>query len=185
MIKNNSRRRFICYKTLNMKCGFFVVLSLFSLLAAAQPRLKVYGYSQVFTPGMIPAEDARDDNGEKKIKMPRFITNYFIFIETDSSIKIEPYEIWIGNKWDTVAGLSVVARPVMSEYPEKKELVPIGKGRVIQLSVGDTLRRGVSRSVAVKTMMKENELIIGYRWKGKKYYARLKKLVELPPVHGA
>jgi hypothetical protein len=153
-------------------------------LMAAQPPLKIYGYSQVFTPGMVPSEDAVDEGSGRKIEMPRFIVNYFIFIAADSGKKILPSEIWIGGKWDTVSGQTRVNTPFISEYPEKRTLVPATKLKVQQLVIGDTLRRQVKRSVTIQKMMKENQLIIVYWWNGKKYYARLKKIVELPPVHG-
>jgi len=103
-----------------MKYSLLLAFNIAALLASSQPVIKVYGYSQIFIPGMIFSEDAVDENGKKIPPRPRFATNYFIFIEADSSVKIQAREIWIGSKWETVANQRLVPRPVIDIYADKR-----------------------------------------------------------------
>lgn len=72
----------------------------------------------------------------------------------------------------------------MTEHPEKKQLVGATKLTVHLLNPGDTLLKPPLLTGSLKKLMKENELVLAYVWKGKKYYAALKKLTELEPVQG-
>lgn len=167
-----------------MKGYFFLVGICFSLLACAQPKVVLYGYSQKFIPGAHPADEIAVEGGEQKIKPPRVITNYIIYMQADSALDIIPASIWVGNKWDTVVGKNLIHTPLMVEYPQKRTLVPATKQKVYEIVMGDTLKVLPSLSSKLSKQMKENELIVGYWLKGKKYYATLKKLVELEPLLG-
>jgi hypothetical protein len=163
-----------------MKRCFLIGFLLMGVLAFAQPTLKLYGYSQITTPGTIRVDIP--ENGGQQTKAPLFFTNYYIFIGTASSITIQPKEIWVEGKWRKVSSLEVVITPFISG-PKKEVLVPSTKLKVRQLNTGDTLSN-VKPSAALIKMMKNNELIISYIWKGKKYYAALKKLTVLEKIHG-
>jgi transcription antitermination factor NusG len=167
-----------------MKRSLLIISFFASQAILAQPAVKLYAFSQMFTPGMVPSEDAPDENGGKRVKGPRTVTNYYIFIAADTSIKIQAREIWIDGKWDTIASLQTVVTPFISEYPRKTTLVPATKNKVQQVNIGEPLKRTVVQTALLKKMMKENEVIVAYIWKGKKYYLSLKKLTVLEIIHG-
>lgn len=133
---------------------------------------------------MVRQNDAPDENGGQPIASPRFVTTYYIYTACSPITVISPIAIWIGGKWDTITSASIVKTPVMIEVPENKQLVPATKLAVKQIAIGDSLRKPMFISPGLQKMMKENEVLIYYIWKGKKYYLKLKKLVVLDPVHG-
>ncbi|HUR66553.1 MAG TPA: hypothetical protein VMZ03_09390 [Chitinophagaceae bacterium] len=151
-----------------------------STVALAQPSLKLYGYSQVTTPGTIRV-DIPEEGGEKT-KAPLFFTNYYIFISTSSSTTIQPKEIWIDGKWRKTANQETVITPFFSAGPERKILVPFTKLKVTRLHTWDTPGT-IKPSATLKKLMKNNELIVSYLWKRKTYYATLKKLTVLEKIH--
>lgn len=152
-------------------------------MLAAQPVVKLYGYSQEYTPGNIPV-NVPDENGNKQPRRSFVTTNYYIYVSVDTKTDIQLQEVWVGGKWDTVISQQVVATPVVVSYPVKKTLVASTKQKVLQLNKGDSVTRVITPSVSLKKMMKGNELIVAYLWKGKKYYAALRKLSVLPVLHG-
>lgn len=167
-----------------MKGSLLAVFILTSIFCFSQPSVKVYGYSQNFVPGMVKQNDVPDENGGQPAASPRVHTNFYIYISTASTVSISPAAIWIAGKWDTITGLQVVKTPVINEVPAKKQLVAATTKIVRQVSIGDTLRKPIILSSGLRKKINENELVIIYIWKGKKYYAALKKLVVLDPVHG-
>lgn len=167
-----------------MKGVLLIPILLVGAFSCAQPSVKLFGYSQKFVPGMVPQEDLPDENGGQPVKRPRVITNYYIYTATATSVTIVPTAIWIGGKWDTITSQQVIKSPVFTEVPEKKQLVPLTSRVVKQLNIGDTLQSPLAGIGKLKKMMSENEVIISYTWKGKRYFIPLKKLSALEPVHG-
>lgn len=167
-----------------MKGSLLTALLLTSYISFSQPSIKLYGYSQKFVPGMARQNDAPDENGGQPIAQPFVKTNYYIYLSSFPSTVITPIAIWIAGKWDTITSASIVKTPVKTDIPGEKQLVPATKLTVKQISIGDTLHKPMFSSPTLEKMMKENELIIYYTWKGKKYFAKLKKLVVLETVHG-
>ena len=163
-----------------MKRCLLICFLLIDVAAFAQPSLKLYGYSQVTTPGMIRVEEP--ENGGVKTKAPLFFTNYYIFIASAKSVNIQPLEIWVDGKWRKTGNLETVTTPYYSGGPERKLLVARTKLKVKKLNTGDTLST-LKPSATLRKMMKDNELILSYSWKGKKYYAALKKLTVLEKIH--
>lgn len=165
-----------------MKKCLLICFVLATEILAAQPVLKLYGYSQEVIPGNIPV--VPDENGGIKPKRAVVNTQYYIYVQADSAVQVQLVEVWLAGQWDTVSSQSVVATPVIVSYPEKKTLVPVTRKKVLQLNPGDILTGVMKPSAALQKLMKANALVVAYLWKGKKYYAALKKLVVLPVMHG-
>jgi len=154
---------------------------LISLAGAAQPSVKLYGYSQVSTPGMVPQRDIPNENGGTvKTRIYDSIISFFIY--TRASVAIRPSQVYLNGKWQSATSLAISSTPVKSEQPVKKTLVPSTKLKVLQLLPGD-LVSNMTISSSLKKMMAVNELIVAYTWKGKKYYVPLKKITVLQPIH--
>lgn len=167
-----------------MKRCLIIGLVLVSQSVTAQPFIKLYGYSQVFVPGMIPQEDIPGENGERSRGRSNVVTNYYIFMAASPAAIIQPREIWLDGKGFKAINQQQVKTPVRVDYPEKKTLVPATTLRVTQLALGDSLSASSKPAKALRTLTAGNQLVIVYSWKGKRYYAVVKKLKVLRPVYG-
>jgi len=148
-----------------MKWSFLVISFSSALIACAQPKIIIHGYSQQFTPGTIPTRDVVGENA-------------------DVPIKIIPSAVWVDGKWDTVAAKNIIKTPFVTDYPSKKTLVPATTKKVYEIIMGDTLIQAIVPTAKLKKQMNDNELIFAYWWNGKKYFAVLKKLTVLEPLLG-
>lgn len=164
-----------------MKKVLVVAAVMISQLAFSQPRVKLYGYSRDFLPGMAPQRDIPGEDGGQSIKRPSVITEYYIF--TSSTAVIQPKEIWLAGNWYSVSNSVAQATPVLVNDAEKKQLVPATTQKVLRIERGDTINTAIKTTPALQKMTAANELIISYLWKGKKYYTAIKKLVVLEPLH--
>jgi hypothetical protein len=161
----------------------FIILSFFVLQqAVAQPAIKLYGYSQKVTPGIVPAREATDEN-EQPVRKPVKRIAYFIYLASKNLSLIQPQKIWIGKNCFSVIRTSAVKTPVFSDDPAHKLLVGRTTLKVGQLQLGDTLHLKELPS-AVRNLQKQSVLILSYKYNGRTYYTSLKKLVELPPLEG-
>jgi Na+-transporting NADH:ubiquinone oxidoreductase subunit NqrB len=167
-------------KRVKMKKGFLISALLFSLVMAGQPALKLYGFSRVSTPGMVPAREF-DENGRTINKPANESIGYFIYLAANASLKIQPREIWIMGKRYTVSSAPVIQSPVVAG---KDTLVKSTSLKVQELKWNNSPLNTTSLSKAVKKMTTANELVLKYQWKGKTYYKALKKINVLEPVFG-
>ena len=175
----------ISHLAINTKMKTIIIITslIISQAVFAQPNVKLYGYSQEITPGMVPQRGIPDEsNGGRVIKTPAVTTYYYVY--TRASVFIQPDEIWIGGKWHIATSKLIKEMPVVTESPVKKTLVPFTKLKVLQVEQGDTLTSIPFITPVLKKMMTTNELIVSYTWKGKKNYAALKKLSVLETIHG-
>lgn len=167
-------------KRVKMKKGFLISALLFSLVMAGQPALKLYGFSRVSTPGMVPAREF-DENGRTINKPANESIGYFIYLAANASLKIQPKEIWIMGKRYRVSSAPVIQSPVVAV---KDTLVKSTSLKVQELKWNNNLLNTTSLSKSVKKMTAANELVLKYQWKGKTYYKSLKKISKLEPVFG-
>jgi len=167
-----------------MKRCSIAVLLLISQAVPAQPVVKLYGYSQVFVPGMIPQDDVPDENGGKPVKKSHVVTNYYFFIAASPAAIVQPNEIWLDGKGFKAIRQQVVKTPVTSDSPEKKTLVAATTLKVTQLTLGDSLTSAPKPTQTLRRLMAANQFVLVYSWKGKRYYTAIKKLTVLSPVHG-
>ena len=149
------------------------LLACFQSLAHAQNGVKLYGYFQSVSPGIISKEQS---NNEK-------LFNYFMYLSSSNKSRLYPVEAWIKGKR---VGLTyeLTKTPVIKfkdegvvQNPEKIILVPSTTSKVYQLT-GTSIVDGKNFSKA-KTLSSSNELVVVYKLNGKFYYATLKKLSEL------
>lgn len=164
-----------------MKTILIITGLIISQTGFTQPKVKLYGYSQEFMPGMVPQRDIPDENGGQPIKRPVTVIQYSIF--SVSSADIQPKELLMGGNWYKITGSAIQSTPVLSADAEKKQLVPRTNLKVLRIDKGDTVNNIIKISPAIKKIVDSNELVVSYLWKGKKYYASLKKLVILAPLH--
>ncbi|MBN8675662.1 MAG: hypothetical protein J0L56_16135 [Chitinophagales bacterium] len=163
-----------------MKKGLLITALLFSLVMAGQPALKLYGFSRVSTPGMVPAREF-DEQGRTISKPANASTDYFIYLSANASLKIQPKEIWIMGKRYLVNSAPFIQSPVIAG---KDTLVKTTSLKVQELKWNNSPLNTTSLSVAVKKLAATNELVLKYQWRGKTWYKTVKKIKELEPVFG-
>jgi hypothetical protein len=174
-----------------MKQKNFLLLTLIisGLSTFAQPSVKLYAYSQVVTPGMVP-KGVIDENGNTVNIKKESPINYYIFAAYNSSIKISFGEIWIKGKFYNTEIKNVDSTPVVltneniPQNPSKEILVPATKLKVISIVPGKTKNSSLARSPSFIKMTKRAELIVSYIYRGKKYFIEIKKIKLLQPVVG-
>lgn len=167
-------------KRIKMKKGLLITALLFSLVMAGQPALKLYGFSRVSTPGMVPAREF-DENGRTINKPANESIGYFIYLAANASLKIQPKEIWIMGKRYRVSSAPVIQSPVVAG---KDTLVKATSLKIQELQWDNKPSTTTSTPATVKKLAATNELVLKYQWKGKTYYKSLKKISELEPVFG-
>lgn len=167
-------------KRIKMKKGLLITALLFSLVMAGQPVLKLYGFSRVSTPGMVPAREF-DENGRTISKPANESVGYFIYLAANTSLKIQPKEVWIKGKRYLVNSAPVIQSPVIAG---KDTLVKATSLKILELRWDNNPSTTTSAPATVKKLAATNELVLKYQWKGKTWYKMVKKIKELEPVFG-
>lgn len=166
-----------------------LVLGLICLaqLVQAQPVLKWYAFSQVSTPGMIPAKVPRED-GQPAVETPRFNTTYYIYVSMQPTSSISLEKVWIGGKQYKTYFAPVDSTPVVNYHygignkVDITTMVPRTKLQVLQLVVQEEISQpDYKPTPVVSKMIGKSALVISYRYKGKLYYSYISKFKELLP----
>jgi hypothetical protein len=163
-----------------MKKGLLITALLFNLVIAGQPPLKLYGFSRVSTPGMVPAREF-DENGRAIGKPANESVGYFIYLAANASLKVQPKEIWIMGKRYMISSAPVIQSPVIAG---KDTLIKATSLQIQELKWDNSPLNTTNLSLTVKKLTAANELVLKYQWKGKTWYKTVKKIKELEPVFG-
>src|SRR5690349_13796232 len=140
-----------------MKRLLLISSLLFGKQLLAQPPLKVYAYSQEFTPGMATS---------REIGKPAHKTVYYIYIATQNKTSIQPRELYLNGQWYSVASAKTVKTPVIIEQPAKKTLILAGNSKVIKIELGVPLKNGSEESEKSRQKFLKSKLFMSYIWKG-------------------
>ena len=162
-----------------------MILFAFGLNAYCQPTIKIYAFEQENLPGTIPS-GVTDENGNP-IKKAAAKKNYSIFLSFKKNEIVTPVQIFIRGQVFPIQTTEIKKTPV--EYlnnmipakPEKIILVPKTNNKVVEVKLGDTLMQK-RKNAYIKKLLKNNDVVIAYLWKGKKYFTAAKKIKELEPV---
>jgi hypothetical protein len=162
-----------------MKSLFLISLLFLSGLAVAQPKLKLYAYSQAFTPGTIPVDISEEGKGQPE---SRVHTNYYIYISVPAGTTVTPTQMQLNGKWYKLLNPEKPVLPVYSDYPEKKLLVPRTLNQVFQLLTADSC--SPPSTINISKALSKSEIIVVYTYKNRIYSIGKTKFTVLPPVHG-
>jgi len=174
---------------MKQKIFLLLTLTISSLSTFAQPSVKLYAYSQVVTPGMVP-KGVIDENGSAVNIKKESPINYYIFAVYNPSAKISFDEIWIKGKFYNIKIKNADSTPVVITNenipgnPSKEILVPATKLKAISIVPGKTKNSSLARTSSFIKMTKRAELIVSYIYRGKKYFIEIKKIKLLQPVAG-
>ena len=160
---------------------------LLALAAFAQTTpVKLYGYAQTVSAGMVQRGAIDETTGQETAAKPRKNQNYFIYLAGPKGVRIYPTEIWISGKQYAANSTTITETPVeisnnnVPGRPKKTILVPKTTGTLLSLTPAPPA--GIKETASAKTKAKTNDLVVVYKMKGKMYTAVLKKLNRLEPV---
>src|SRR5687767_4474588 len=158
---------------------FPVILLCISAKAQVKPVIKkIHAYRQATVPGIPPA-----GNDERK---PTY--NYWIYIETSGKISVA--DIWISGKRFSVKTEPIMKTPVIkinynaTNGTDTVIMVPETKNYVMLIYPSGKIKDSAIGSKYVSGLIKKSELVIGYFWRGKKYFAPVKAFTSLEPDIG-
>lgn len=158
-----------------MQKGLFLISLLIGSYISGQPVIKLYGFSQPASPGTVKARNPTDPS--KKDWHTRL--NYTFYLESKETIK--PVEVWVNQQRFAISATQQLYSPV--KHPAKDSIiVPFSNKKLWEFTKTNTLPALSNTSIKLKKLIRENELVVGYIWKGKKYYVSLKKIRGLPMV---
>lgn len=166
-----------------MKSLLITGLLILGKLSLAQPPVKLFVYSQVFTPGMVLQRDIPSEKEGTRVNKPSATTLYYIYASVGPAVSIYPDRVWIKGQWFKISKTTLVKAPVMSDVPATKVLVPAGYKKVVRAELGAALPAIKKPFPGLVKMMSGTEFILRFAWKGKYYYSPLKKITILDPVH--
>jgi hypothetical protein len=151
---------------------------------SSQPSIKVFGFEQENTPGIVTA-NLKDENGNP-IKKAATQKNYLVYLSFNQEHNIIPQQIFIGGKAFSVATSTIESTPVQyinNNIPGKSQqtvLIPKTSNKVIELKIVGPI--DVEKTSTLQKLTNKNDVVISYFWKKKKYFTVLKKLKKLEPV---
>lgn len=174
-----------------MKKNAYFLLSLSLFICASvsaqvkTPIKKIHAYKQENIPGIRPVEFDEKGNRLQKERRPTY--NYWFYIEIPAKEKITVADLWISGKRYSAKNETLNKTPVQkiiysaSGGPDTAILVSKTINKVILTYPSGQLKDSVIGSRYISNLIRNSELVIGYYWKGKKYFAAVKSLVNLEP----
>lgn len=152
-----------------------------------QPVIKVFAFEQENYPGTVPA-NTKDENGNS-VKKAADRMNYFLFLSFRNTYSITPVEVYIRGQAYQIQSIDSPKTPVeytvssVSANPEKKVLVPKTTNKVIEIKIAATKSQQEKKTTNLQKLITANDIVIGYKWNNKKYFATEKKLKRMEPVY--
>lgn len=171
-----------------MKKALFIITALsLSLLIFGQhyKGVKLYAYSQIVIPGVAP-RDVITESGNPLPVERKQRKNTWIYLTYPVNIDLKQCELYIKGVRYNFQAEYVVKTPVtytdynIPDFPKTIELVPKSENKVLRLT---PLKQLSSKpSTHLKKLFKENELVVSYTVKGRKYYSVLKNFIVIEPA---
>lgn len=173
-----------------MKASYFILVYIITLLGYSistqgQAIRKVHAYKQASLPGIYPViVDTKGNEIQPEYK-PSY--NYWFYLEIPKSEKIIIADIWIEGKRFSVKSEPITKTPYKKVIhtgaipPDTVVIVPKTPNRVIFFYPSGSLKDSMGGSRYLAGLVRDNELVIGYFRKGKKYFKAVRMITSLPP----
>jgi hypothetical protein len=164
--------------------GFLLVLLFSAGFISIQPVKKIYGFKQASIPGIIPSFEGQERLKQAERKQNY---NYWFYIEFPKTEIIKPDGLWVGGLPYDLKVEEIKELPVIkiiytgSEKNDTTVMVPVSRNKVMLVYPSALAKDSTIKSKYVASLTANNELVISYRNKNKRYYITLKKLKELGP----
>lgn len=173
---------------INMKKALFIITALaISLLIFGQhyKGVKLYAYSQIVIPGVAPRDVITESGNQLPIERKQR-KNTWIYLTYPVNIDLKQCELYINGSRYNFQAEYVVKTPVtytdynIPDFPKTIELVPKSENKVLRLT---PLQQVSSKpSTHLKKLLKENDVIVSYIVKGRKYYSVVKNFTVIEPA---
>ena len=171
-----------------MKKLWFLFWLSFTCVAKAQPSIKLYAYSRETTQGTV-RRNPNNENGNPVISSKEPLLDYYVFAVYKGSSTIRIGSLWIKGKRYLIQVEKKDSTPVVlsADGPgindSKELLVPATKSNVISIVA---LRKALNdfSTNSIPASLRHSSVIISYYYRGKLFYAGLKKIKSLHPALG-
>ena len=171
-----------------MKKLWFLFWVSFTCVAEAQPSIKLYAYSRETTQGTV-RRNPNNENGNPVISSREPLQNYYVFAVYKGSSPVRIASLWIKGKRYQVQVEKTDSTPVILSTggpginTSKEILVPATKSNVISIvPLGKPMDEHILNSIPASR--RHSAIIVSYYYRGKLYYAGLKKIKSLLPAPG-
>ena len=145
----------------------------------------LYGFQQSVSGGKKPTAGVEEKNTTGNVAIhPR--KNLWLYLVMPEKLVFTPTELYLNGKKYRVKTERVTKTPVVftdasiPDEPKTTVMVPETSRAVWQLT--PLAEQKPITSAMMKKLASQNEVMVGYIVKGKKYYASLKKLTWLEPA---
>lgn len=145
-----------------------------STFAQTVPVKKIYAYKQASLSGKKPSGKNEVEKKER----------YRLFIAHNAKDAIKINGIWVMEEYYRFEVSSKLKSPVKQNEAEGSEqiiLVPKTSHHVLELLLQEKQEPSPRPGSQLGKLLKMNEVVISYTWKGKQYFAIAKTIKELPP----
>jgi hypothetical protein len=152
---------------------------------AIYPLKKLYAYKQAGIPGIQPEVTGEAGNKQKMERKETF--NYWFYLVFSKSEIINITELWLSGKKFTAKTESIKELPVKKiNYTSDSgndtvTLVPFTKNAVLLTYPAGEDKDPAAVSKYLSDLVSNNELVITYYWKGKRFYKVSRKITLLKP----
>lgn len=156
-------------------CFLFI---LNTITAQTAPVKKIYAYKLASLGGKKPSE--HETTVPKK-------EQYRLFIAYTGKGPLIIEGVWIEQEYYRVKMMPATRTPVLQSVHEGNEpmiLVPKTSYTVTELQVLEKFDPAPRPGSQLGKLLKTNELVVAYRWKGKEYFATSKTIKALSPFIG-
>lgn len=172
-----------------MKQFFAILVLLLTIQFVSAQRtaiVKTFAFAQSVTPGARPQTGVEENGTEVKVPVKERLS-YFMYAEQLRSTDIRMVSVWIKGKSYSVKADTVAKSPVEMVAGEGTEtqnltLVPATRNKLWILTPGQAIQKPATPSTTLRNLIRKNEMVLVYRWKGKLWYSTVKKITALPPV---
>lgn len=156
-------------------CFLFI---LNSVNAQTAPVKKIYAYKQASLGGKKPSEHETAVSKKEQYRL-------FIAYTGKGPLIIEG--VWIEQEYYRVRMMPATRTPVLQGQQEGNErvtLVPKTSDTVRELQVLEKVEPAPRPGSQLGNLLKTNDFVVAYRWKGKQFYATSKTIKALSPFIG-
>lgn len=165
------------------------IVLIFSFQAFSQtklPEIKLYGYKHSSIHGVARSK-TMDETGNEARKDQTRGYNYLLYLVIAKTQKITIVDAWISGRRFKVKTEKVKNTPVQkigltaNNYPDTTILVPATTEAVVLFYPTEEIKAPATSSRFISRLTRHSELVVGYFWKGNKYFTSLKAIKELKP----
>jgi hypothetical protein len=172
---------------MNKKLLLLASVTIIALLPACAQVKKIYAYKQASIPGIQPKLITLEGGESQQLPARKETYNYWFYTGVSKNEKIDVTSLWISGKKYNVKNEPVNNLPVIkvnytaASVNDTVIMVPVTRNAVMLTYPSGEANDSVYLSKYLSSLVNKYELVIAYKWKGKKYYTFKKTIIALAP----